>query len=108
MYLYLSLTPSQEDIAPAQPFFIFIRQRPLLAYELQRGNYRVIDINTYTLDITDTSSGASTVSSSSSRGRLATAKKIRTIPSNQAFSNLVGVHDGKLARNGRILEMKHK
>jgi len=83
----------KKNTLPIQPFFIYIRKRPLLPYELQRGNYNVVDINTYDLD-----SDALTRSNSDKKDS----------PTKQPFSNLVEVHDGKLARNGRILDMKHK
>jgi hypothetical protein len=54
----------------------------------------VVDVNTYDLE----SDALNHVKNNNEK-----AASLR-----QPFSNLVEVHDGKLARNGRILEMKHK
>lgn len=85
-----------------QPFFIYIRKRPLLPYEVDRGGFSVVDINTYTLD------SDALCNRSSKKGEVGKCNMQGGQGKGQPFSNLVGVHDGKLARNGRILEMSHK
>lgn len=83
----------RNDVSSVQPFFIYIRKRPLLAYELARQNYNVVDVSTYSLDNNAVFNGR---------------ERDTLTESSEPYSNLVQVHDGKLARNGRILEMKHK
>ncbi len=82
-----------------QPFHIYIRKRPLLQYEIAQRRFNVVDINSYALD----SAGLCDTGGRDVR-ELARDRQLMSGP----FSNLVQVHDGKLARNGRILKMTHK